>query len=437
MQRALNHLKRLILTLGLAVTITVIVGLALANWLGGELAENPITHAILAVVSVFPALLALVTVPIVASRFIKEFYDVPSLEEAHDFLMRLVYGVVKFGPSLLIKEGKVAKGKDSPLHRVGGPGYLVIYNDSAVVTERGGRLWRILGTGFAKLERFEKVYEVIDLRPQRWVLPVRGMTREGIPVICEADVHFKIDDRIPDERGTLRRQQPTQKEPYPYNPDAILRAISHRWVREPGSTAPTMDWAGRVIVSFVEGTLRNILAEYRLDWLIAPIGSTDEHPREVIRRRLEEQMKQKAANVGGMILRLELGEIKVEDERISKQWIDAWYADWQSRSLASRVEGEAQLLRMEVAQAQAQAEMVIRLTDALQSVVTDEEDLRPYLLATRFVQTLHWLAFDPSTRGFMPPEATQTLENLQRMLGEGDASPSSGATDIKQPEEGT
>jgi hypothetical protein len=316
-----------------------------------------------------------------------------------------------------VKEGEIARGKGTTLHRVGGPGHLVIYHDSVVVTEQCGRLSRILGTGFSRLERFEKVWEIVDLRPQRWVFPVKGMTREGIPVICEADVNLKIDDRVPDGEGRLRPKRPAEKEPYPYDPEAVLRAVTERWVRESGSDGPTMDWVGRVVISFLEGTLRDILAEYRLDWLIAPTGSDTEHPREVIRRRLEEELQEKAAEVGARILRLDLGEIKVEDDRIPRQWIEAWYADWESRALATRVEGEAELLRLDVAQAQAQAELVIRLTDALQSAATSEEELRPYLLATRFVQALRWLAYDPFTRGFMPPEATQTLERLQETLG--------------------
>ncbi len=379
--------------------------------------DSPLVHVALAALAVAPVLLALVAVPYTAARFLRDLYNIHSLEEAYTFLSRLLFGSLAFAPFLLIKEGKIAGGNGSVLHRVGGPGYLVIYNDTAVITERGGRLQRLLGTGFPLLERFEKVWEVIDLRPQRWVYEVSAMTRDGIPVVCEADVSFQIDNRVPDGSGGLQAKQPTDKEPYPYAPDAVFRAATSRWIRDPDWKGPPMDWAGRVVVGFTEGILRNILAEYRLDWLIAPAGSDGRIPREVIRERLEQQLREAAQKVGARILRVHLGEIRVKDEGISHQWLEAWQAEWESRALATRVEGEAELLRMDSARIQAQAEMVITLIQALQSVVASEAELKPYLLATRFVEALRWMSYDPTARAFMPPEALQTLRRLQEAMG--------------------
>ncbi|HEC33143.1 MAG TPA: hypothetical protein ENI37_00300 [Chloroflexi bacterium] len=435
-KRIWRHLKRVLLTLGLCILAAVILGLVL-TW---AVKDNLLAHITFAVVAVFPILLALAAVLIITSHFLHRLYDIKTLREAYTLLSRLLFGPWAFGPYLLIKEGKIAKGAESVLHRVGGPGSLVIYHDSAVITERCGKLCRVLGTGFSSLKRFEKVWEIVDLRPQRWVLPVEGMTREGIPIVCEADISFKIDDRVPDKWGRLQKKQPTHNEPYPYTQEAVFRAATQRWIREPGSKKPTMDWAGRVMVGFAEGTLRNILAEYRLDWLIAPTESDTEHPREKIRRRLEEQLRQKAAEIGARILSVKLGEIRAApavDEQIPRKWIEAWQAEWESRALATQVEGEAELLRMDIAQAQAQAEMVITLTQTLQSVVTGETELQPYLLATRLVQALRWLSYDPFTRAFMPPEALQTLKRLQDAMQAERLLPSGQPGEEKRPAEGT
>lgn len=385
--------------------------------------DSPLAHVGLAALAVVPILLALVGVPLLAAHFLRDLYDIRTPGEAYAFLSRILFGSWAFGPYLLIKEGKVARGNGTILHRVGGPGYLVIYNDTVVITERGGRLERLLGTGFPFLERFEKVWEVIDLRPQRWVYEVSAMTRDGIPVTCEADVSFQIDDRVADESGNLQPQQPTSEEPYPYAREAVFRAATSRWIRDPDWKGPPMDWAGRVVIGFTEGILRNILAEYRLDWLLAPTGSDSQIPREAIRKRLEEELEKEAPRVGAKILRVDLGEIRVKDEEISRQWLEAWQAEWESRALITRTEGEAEFLRMDIAQARAQAEMVLTLTQALQSVATSEAELRPYLLATRFVEALRWMSFDPFTRVCMPPEAMQTLRRLQELLDGQDLSP--------------
>lgn len=426
---ASRHLGRVILRLGPFVLLVTLWGLLLAQ------ATGPVPLSVLVlrgILFVFPFLLALIAVAIVASSFLRTLYAIRSPGEAAHFLYRLLFGLWKFGPYLLIKEGKIAVGEGSVLHKVGGPGYLVIYNDTAVVTERCGRLERVLSAhlpkphNYPRLAPFEKVWEIIDLRPQQWTFPVKGMTREGIPVICEADIRFKIDDRVLNTRGQLQPKPPTDEEPYPFTPEAVLKAATARWIREPDFQGPPMDWRGRVVVGFTEGILRNILAEYRLDWLLGPTGDDSEHPREQIRRRLEEELAQEAPKVGARILSVRLGEIKVEDERIPTQWIEAWRAREESRATATRVEGEAELLRMETAYARAQAEMLITLIRELQAVNVGDNELRPYLLALRLAETLRWMSYDPFTRSFLPPEAIRTLHRLQEILGQERMLPSEG-----------
>jgi len=419
-QWGFRHLRRVLPWLGPLVFLALLPGLLIAGAVHGGLTPAP-TLALLGVVYALPTLLGLALAARQAARFTQTLYKIQTLEEAASFVYRRIFGPWKFAPYLLIKDGKIASGENSVLHRVGGPGYLVIYNDTAVVTERCGRLERVLSAHLPKpknypyLEPFEKVWEIIDLRPQQWTFPVKGMTRDGIPVTCEADIRFKIDDR---PAGGGPPKPPTEDEPYPFTPEAVFKAATARWVREPDFKGPPMDWRGRVVVGFTEGILRNILAEYYLDWLLGPTGEDTEHPREVIRRRLEEELQKEAPKVGARILSVQLGEIKVEDEQIPTQWIEAWQAEWESQTAAIRVEGEAELLRMEAVRARAQAEMLITLIRELQSVAISDAELRPYLLAARLAETLRWMSYDPFTRAFLPPEAIRTLRRLQELLGE-------------------
>lgn len=448
LKRVLKHLARLLLLLFPSVATTVIAGLLVTN----RAAQSPIEHTLLAVLVMFPVLMALVAVPSFVTRFLCELYSIRSREDGFSFLSRLLFGSCEFGPFLIIKEGKIASGERSILHKVGGPGALVIYNDTAVVTERCGRLCRVLGPGlgspFPQMGPFEKVWEIVDLRPQRWVYEVSAMTRDGIPVVCEADVSFKIDDRFTDENGHVQVKQPTEKEPYPCTAEAVLRAATSRWIRDPDWDKWPMDWAGRVVIGFTEGTLRDILAEYMLDWLLAPARQGAETPREIIRKRLEDELRKKAERVGAKIIGVDLGEIwvkraekvgepehKGEDDRVPRQWVEAWQADWEAQALTRRMEGEAEILRLQTAQAQAQAEMLITLTEHLQSVINTEGELRTYLLAARFVQALRWMSFDPYLRAYMPPEAIQTLKRLQDALDEERRLPGEGVSEKGQAKE--
>jgi hypothetical protein len=133
--------------------------------------------------------------------------------------------------------------------------------------------------------------------------------------------------------------------------------------------------------------------------------------------------------VGAKLLEVGIGKIQVKarddevsrrlSDIISEQWLQAWQVDWKARALTRGAEGEAELLRMDTARIQAQAEMVIALTEGLQSTVLSQRATEPYLLALRFVEALRWMSYDPATRDFMPPEAMRTLRRMQRLLEEG------------------
>jgi regulator of protease activity HflC (stomatin/prohibitin superfamily) len=209
----------------------------------------------------------------------------------------------------------------------------------------------------------------------------------------------------------------------------VLQAAASTWIRE--ENRPALDWADRVAV-LVESTLRDILATYRLDWLIKAPQSDQQHPRDEIQQRLKIQLKEQLHKVGAKLLNVDLGQIRVgmqdADEPegegisgrlsdiISDQWIDAWHANWKAQALTSRAEGEAELLRMDTARIEAQAEMIIGLAEILQPMVANQSTSEPYVLALRLVEALRWMSYDPYTRDYMPPEAMRTLKRLQQML---------------------
>lgn len=399
-----------------------------------------------------PVFIALIVIPWLASHFIHTLYDTKDVKEAGQFLLRNTLGMTELRPLILVKEGRVFVGGGSLCDRVGGRGLLIVYNDSAVVIERGGLLVEVKGPSLSFLKPFERIWEVVDLRPQRWPLTVNAMTKEGIPISCEGIITFKIDDRFVDEDGRVQVKSPVEQapqfnangdidqeiaeelkkagigKPLPYTEEAVFNAATCVWMRihQPDHKEQLRKWTGRVIISGTEGTLRDILANYRLDWLLQSPQPRPDYPREEIREQLEQKLRDSFSvgnGVGAKILSVEIGEIKVRDfkgieapEKVYTQWVKTWQAEWEQEAIEDQIEGEADLARLQAAQIQAQAEMVLMLTEAIRPLVDKGEGVPSYLLAMRFFETLRWMAHDPFKRDFLPLRTLQTLSQLEELI---------------------
>lgn len=443
-QRAyLGHLTRVVLSLGTALFLAAVVSLAAGLWrevvttapenlqFGAPSLSATFSQALALLPATLPVIAALLAVPLVGAQLLHQLHATEDLSTAHSFLNRLVFGPLGPAPGVLAREGHVTSADASRASPVRGPAALTIHSDTAVVTERGGRLGRVLGPSRHALQAHETVWETLDLRTQRWVHEVSALTKEGIPVSCDVDLCFRICASTATSHESRTTPGPPQRLPRPGSEETVLRAAAAKWIRAADQPTPTINWAGRV-VTLAENALRDILATYRLDWLIRAPQPDQPHPRDQIRRRLKAELEDSIGTVGAELLEIELGNLQVKvpegvspttsrvsrqlEELVSQQWVDAWDADWHARAVASRAEGEAELLRIDAARVQAQAETVIALAEALQPVLTSPETAEPYVLALQVVEALHWMSYDPDTRDFMPPEAMRTLKRLQDLL---------------------
>jgi regulator of protease activity HflC (stomatin/prohibitin superfamily) len=372
-----------------------------------------------------PGLIAMVAIPLAAGWYLNTLYGLGRITKAIGYLMLSIFGPIGAKPWMVVKDGQLTGDLGSTFARIGGPGLLVIYNDNAVVTEQSGRLKRVLGPGYQRLEQFERIWEIIDLRPQHWSYPVGALTRDGIPITCDADVTFKIDDR---EHGVPL--QPTDDMPHPFTEEAILKAATATWIRDEHREDQVMKWTGRVVISNTEGALRGILARYRLDQLVTPGEPSGVNAvREEIRNQLEQKLMASAPKVGARILNVDIGKIDIKvdlpeeegeaaeelTDQVLRQWIEAWQAELSRSDLVEHAGGEAELARLEAVSVQAQAEMVLTLTEAMQSLAQTEE-ASAYRWALRLIETLRWMSFDPSVRSFVPLETLQSLQKMKEVV---------------------
>ena len=359
-------------------------------------------------VDLLPGLLAIGAALVMASTFVASFYKL-SRHEATEHIWRSIFGQHSFSPFIMVAEGQVRPGGSRVLTKLGGPGKILVYNDSAVVLERGGRLTRVLGPGkIATLAPFEKPRDVLDVRPTHWDYQVEALSREGIPVSVSADVEFQID---------TGGRVPTAETPYPARDEAIFKASIGRWMLAP-TAGDSFDWARRVIIGDTDESLRSIIARYRLNELIGfDSASTPatRHPRQDIQEKLKAALAQSAADAGVQINDVRLGTIKVADD-VSQQWIDAWENEWGGWALVQEKAGEAERQQLrETAKAQAQVDMLTSVAQAFRESVSHDARIPSQLLVMRLLEVFDHAQISPLC--YLPREAMDTLDRLREMVG--------------------
>lgn len=458
-----RHLSRTILTLGTVLLLGVFVGLAAEIWLREIAAASEtltpiytsmretLALALGSLEAAAPLVAALVAVPLILARFLRHLYGTVGVREAQERLNRTIFGALGGTPQISVREGRVATGDDGLSRRLGGAASLTVYGDSAVVTERYGRLARILGTGVHTLRRHETIWETVDLRPQRWARRVFALTKEGIPIVCEVDVVFQIGSGREQLEETAARVGGDAALPPRCDEETVLRAATATWVRGRNGGAERKDWTDRV-ASMAESAARDALATYRLDSLIQAPESRRQHPRDEIHGRLRDALQDPVRAVGARLLDVKVGEVRVgiadpDGEAVQKvsetvsnivsgQWIDAWQANWRARAQSGRAETGVEPLRLESARIEAETEMIVGLTEILKPLVGGAPSTEPDAVTMTLVEALDWMALDPRTRGRMSPEALRILTRLQNHLGRqlrgGDAAAEEDGPQVQQ-----
>ncbi|MBN2002148.1 MAG: SPFH domain-containing protein [Anaerolineae bacterium] len=260
-----------------------------------------------------PGLIAVGVAFMAGARFTKGVYALDEWGQALRFVIFRAFGrPSQKKPHMRIEPDGSIVG-DAALQKTGGPGLLILRKDNnhAVVFEKAGKLSRVvLPPAFAVMEPFEKVWAIIDLRPQNWPYKVDAVTRDGIKITYEVEVQFQIG-RL-DENGVF--QPPTEEE--------VFKAAIAKWIRDDNRSEPDrlMIWTKRVMIGTVEGAFRGFLERQRLNDLL------DISLRNKILAELKVKASAGVAQFGAVIHDITLRNVTFGDKALG-----AWFEEWQTR----------------------------------------------------------------------------------------------------------
>lgn len=338
---------------------------------------------------VLPGLVVVVAALLLCANLVNTFFGLDG--GGGEFLIHRMFGRPGFSPYLIVGEGEIVMGSESAKKR-GGPAGIVLRQDSAIVLESGGQLTRVIrGPGFPQLQPFEKIWDIIDLRPQRWPFEVNAITRDGIPVTYEVAVKFQVG--------------PTD--------DDIFKAATCKWIRDAWRSEPDrmMDWSKRVIISDTEGTMRNkILAKYNLDELL------DVQVRQQIRQALVETLKIGAARDFGV----EIMEVTLQDVTFEGKVLEEWAKTWKmQRDLeVAKIEAEERIQEiklLERARSQVRQEMLDSAVKTLNTMAKKRQSVPVDYVLLSFIDMIEHTV--ETQKLFIPEDSLAKLEKLKKELG--------------------
>jgi regulator of protease activity HflC (stomatin/prohibitin superfamily) len=369
-------------------------------------------------------LMAFVPANYFASKFLTEFYNLPSTVDPSKIINHRLFGISKLPPPLnkfsespyiIAKNGEIDK-KDKWTGwisgHLGGPINLIVFDGNALYLERGNRFSRIVGPGekISFLEWYETIKYVVDLRPKVKSDKFDVWTKDGINIKLTAQIECRI--------GDPSKNDPVNGIVYPYDPVAVKKAIERhalRWLPNRQEGEPSeftwIDAAWGQVTGIVPGYIGSRM----LDDLFIASRESGQILSPSAMKEVFEKLNNATKIFGVFIMDFQI--VKVEmPEQVYEHQKDQWKTERQS--ITTIVEGQTKAFHIrsqEKARADAQRDLILAIVDGLEKN-NDGKYAEPLLLSLSGI--LDNSMKDPLMRAYLANETLETLGKIKTMLDE-------------------
>lgn len=390
---------------------------------------DAVTQAVILLTFLLSALVSYILLQIIQSRalqfatsFFVDFHRPPEGVEPVELIKYRLNGKFKLPPPfnmlsqfkyIMAKEGELAKSDQWPAwmaRALGGPLLLIVFDGCALYLERGSRFSRVVGPGdkVPFLEWFETIKYVVDLRPKVQEGKFDVWTKDGIKIEIKARIECRI--------GDPKKKDPDGVLVYPYDPEAVKKAIERYALRWP--SCPEGDPSEFTWVDAAWGQVTGIVPGYIGSRMLDDLFIAKRNGGQILSPNAIHEIYEKlngATNVFGVyITDFQILETKLP-EVVEKHQREFWQAEKQSATTI--IDGQSKAFRIrarEKARADAQYDIIVAIAEGLKKN-KDGEFTEPVLLSLSGV--LDESLREPLTRAYLAKETLDTLEQLQKILG--------------------
>lgn len=261
----------------------------------------------------------------------------------------------------------IGEGEENLLDAIGGPGSVQIQPGNVVMFRS---LLRVTGASVTSsyfMSPFESTGTIANVFDQEgYKEELTTTTRDGIRVNLR-DVRFRFK-MISDPRT------------------AMVNITNNIVVEKTGDMEPWRDAVKRSVT----GLISDFINENTVDALTAPRGAAT-NPRERIASQLAGLNERGLRNIGAELIWIDVGHIDILDEDVDRERVKYWAADWEGEISENAAVADARhLAYQELGRAEAQAEMIMAITQAIHvsSFESDSRENIRKILLTRTSQIL-------------------------------------------------
>ena len=374
-------------------------------------------------------LVSLIAAIFLGARYIQDIYNLQSYRKVLHYFVAALFDI--YYPALAIENGacKLRPGEENMIHRIGGPGHVVIRPGSVALFENLHNPSNIYAEGSHFISRFEKIRETGSLEEQHDAIDqLAATTKDGVRVYAR-DIqfryrilpsrHLRINEGITngnpapinDPESEYTRYQHalhsgrTPWVPYPYS----IRAIRNMTYNRVVDIKRLVPWKETVRKQF-SGEIRNYIRNNNLDQITAPraYGRTENglelrKPREEIHLNYRKPgFRRRFRELGAELLWYGIGYFEVGDSRVNDQRVETWRAGWQAGDRRSRAFAEARRAAYEEqGRAEARAEILMGIIEGLSASDLCDKQREGRIPELLLVQVSNLL---DSMRNSQPPE---------------------------------
>lgn len=308
-------------------------------------------------------LAATVLIFVAAARFVNDVYNLNRLPLAFRYILASMFGLLY--PQARIDDGRLQNGQDNLtlINTIGGPGYILIYPDNAVMFRwlRRPSAARVTSRGYF-MSPFETIGFIADLDDQHGERDeVTCTTLDGIRVSVR-DIHFRYRFLLQDVRGRALRR--TLRNPYPFNEGALRNMISRLMVTQAGVET----WR-TAVERVLTGAITDFVNDHTIDELTAP-RQDQLDPRARIQEILfSPATRAILRNWSAELIWANVGHFDILRPEVDEVRVDRWRARLARISLAERTRGTAaRKAYQELGRAQLQANLIQSIARTLEKV---------------------------------------------------------------------